>query len=307
MTLGLGPVLDADPPADPDSTTSTPTAPQAQAHGSDRAATFAATDPGAPESPGSVAGNPPAEPESMPDANPCWYENVPYSADSTDWAGRDPKDGTVAVAHCPQNVGSLFGQDVRFEFVWDANLVWLPNGAVPPPPGAEDLARTAIGQLKVPDPELHVGPDPDTVAVKIPVWLWIADPGPLSVTVTAGALSVTATATITATDWSMGEPEDPTKPSGATIQAVTCTGTGTPPPDAASTTEVTPPCGYSYYWKSTPERTDGTGRWPLSVDATWTVTWQATNGQRGSLDLHSATTTALQVREYRTVLVAPTG
>ncbi|MTD15165.1 hypothetical protein GIS00_14575 [Nakamurella sp. YIM 132087] len=166
------------------------------------------------------------------------------------------------------------------------------------------MASRAIGQMVAPTPQLHLGPDPDTIAVQIPVWLWITDPGELQVTVAAGGLSVTATGRITSTTWDTHEPVDPADPA-TLMPPVTCDGLGAPPPDPLPELDVQPACGYTYAWKSTEERTDGTGRWPLTVTANWTVNWVATNGETGTEVLSSSTTEQILVREYRTLLVPP--
>ncbi len=140
--------------------------------------------------------------------------------------------------------------------------------------------------------------------MKIPVWLWIQDPGALSITVTVPGLSVTATAKITSTEWAPGEPYNNPDQHGSLVSSFTCQGLGTQPP-SAQPTSGTPPCGYTYIWKSTADRTNGSGRWPLTVTAHWTVTWTATNGAGGALALQSANTVGVHVGEYRTVLIAP--
>ena len=140
--------------------------------------------------------------------------------------------------------------------------------------------------------------------MKIPVWLWIQDPGARSITVAVPGLSVTATAKVTSTEWAPGEPYDNPDQHGSLVSSFTCQGLGKQPPSAQPTTAA-PPCGYTYIWKSTADRTNGSGRWPLTVTAHWTVTWTATNGAGGALALQSANTVGVHVGEYRTVLIAP--
>jgi hypothetical protein len=58
-----------------------------------------------------------------------------------------------------------------------------------------------------------------------------------------------------------------------------------------------------YKWRSLKERTNGTGMWPVSVTANWAVTWTATTGQTGTETLTATAATAVDVGEYRIVLV----
>lgn len=174
-----------------------------------------------------------------------------------------------------------------------------------PPPDPAVLAQQAYEELRVPAPLVHVGPDRDEVFVQIPAWLWVDDPGILSATVSAGGVTVTAIASLTSTTWTLGEPgRNPAftgyKPGPAVT--VTCQGAGVPPsPDVDW--KVEPECGHTFRWRSLPERTGGTGKWPITATTTWNVTWQSNTGQSGATTLTASSQDAVEVGEYRILLV----
>lgn len=239
-------------------------------------------------------------------SDPCFY--LPVSDTEARTAGFDPSRGSVSLARCPHQ-SSVAGRPDGV--TWRGGMVFAANGSaapVAPPPDVNELAREATGLLQVPTPLVHMGPDPAVVAVKIPVWLWIEDPQALTATVSAGGLSVTATARVTSTVWSMGEPAgDSADRLGGPVASFTCSGLGSAPPGAVVDRSVVPPCGYTFIWRSLPERTGGSGVWPVGVTAKWTVSWVATNGQNGEIPLQAAAQVGVHVGEWRTVLVAPDG
>ena len=63
---------------------------------------------------------------------------------------------------------------------------------------------------------------------------------------------MTATGRLVAVEWSLG-------PAGA---RVVCRGAGTPWRGQAG---ASPDCGYTYQLRSLPERTGGSGRWPVTA------------------------------------------
>jgi hypothetical protein len=139
--------------------------------------------------------------------------------------------------------------------------------------------------------------------------------------ITFGALfgSPTLSRTVTATsepirrgnaagpNWSLGEPAGtdagftPGPPVG-----ITCQGAGLPPP-ADYDWKAQPSCGHMFHWRSTKERTGGTGTWPISATSNWTVTWQSNTGVTGGTSLAATATDAFDIGEYRTVLVRNPG
>ena len=172
--------------------------------------------------------------------------------------------------------------------------------APPPPPSAAVVAQIAISQLDLTAATPHVSADPN-LAVGLPVWLWVdqspTTTGPVSTTATAGPTSVTAVATLSRIDWSMG-------PAGA---VVSCAGPGTPAPAGPIFHgNTSPDCGYSYALRSLPERTGGTGKWPITATAVWNITWFG-GGQAGGQGLNLTARTAVEVGELQSVFVAPGG
>jgi RNA polymerase sigma factor (sigma-70 family) len=151
-----------------------------------------------------------------------------------------------------------------------------PGGPNPPPPPLAPapavIAQQAIKSLGLRGPHVQLSANGSTF-VGAPVWLWIDRgaqfTGPLSTTATAGAAQVTATGTLTAVEWDLGPP-------GAHIR---CLGPGTPWTGQAGSS---PDCGYTYTERSLPERTNGTGRWPVTATSVWQVTWTGTSAGASS-------------------------
>jgi len=169
------------------------------------------------------------------------------------------------------------------------------------------LAQRAIRQLRVPPPQISAGPDRGKLAVNLWTWLWTEDPGPLTATAAAGGVSVTAIATLDSVTWSLGEPAATGGPYAAGPPVtITCQGTGTAPP-ANYDWKAEPPCGHKYTWRSTKERTGGTGKWPITATSNWNVTWQSNTGVAGSATLSATSNDVLDIGEYRTVLVQGPG
>lgn len=240
----------------------------------------------------------------------CGWSDVAAVPPANDpaWAGNDPSTGTLRFRSCPILLpgtpgapGNLEGRPVEYQFA--------PNGvaAAPPPPNPATLAQQAVALLRVPIPAIGAGPDRNRLAVNLWSWLWVDDPGPLSSTVSLAGVTVIATATLESVTWSLGEPA----PTGGAYApgppvTVTCQGTGTaPPPDYDWKAE--PPCGHKYTWMSTADRTGGTGKWPVIATTNWAVTWQSNTGVSGATTLSATGTDALEIGEYRTVLVQGAG
>lgn len=233
--------------------------------------------------------------------DPCYY--LPQSAEAARAAGHDPATGVLYLAKCPHQTNVAGSPDgLRYTTA----PVWAASGqppAAPPPPSAQELAQQAAASVTVPAPVVHMGPSPDRVAVKIPVWLWVERVPPLTVTVAVPGLTVNATATLTSTQWSMGEPvTEPDSLSSRRVASFSCTGTGEAPAGEVDSA-VIPPCGYTYRYRSTSDRTGGTKRWQVTSVAHWTFTWTASNGQTDDIPLQSVSTVAVPVGEWRVALV----
>lgn len=219
----------------------------------------------------------------------------PPPAGDSRWQGNDPSTGSIIFNDCS-------GQTI-YEFMPGPN----PIIAQLAPPTAEELAAQAYRELYIAPPTLSFGPDRTRLAVNLWTWLWVDNPGPQTITVAAGGISVTATATLESVTWSLGEPA---ATGGAYAPGppvtITCQGTGiAPPPDYDWKAE--PPCGHKYTWMSTTDRTGGTGKWPITATTNWTVTWQSNTGVSGATTLTATGTDALEIGEYRVVLVQGAG
>lgn len=219
------------------------------------------------------------------------------------WEGHTAAEGVVARQVCP---GRATPPPVLVPFFVPLTASGAPP-AVPPPPSPEVLARQAIAELVIPMPNIGIGPDRTKAAVNLWTWLWVDDAPPVSATVSAGGVTVTATAELTSTIWTLGEPA----PTGGPYEpgppvSTTCEGVGTPPP-AKYDWKAEPPCGHTFTWRSTKERTGRTGTWPITVTTNWTVTWQSNTGVSGTDALAGTAADALEVGEYRIVLVEGPG
>lgn len=182
--------------------------------------------------------------------------------------------------------------------------VWA--AAPPPPPDPEQIFRGILARVPLGAPILQFGPDPALLVVKAPVWIWTEDPTVLTDSDSDRGLTVTVTAELASLDLGMGEPDvRGTFDKWAPEATVHCDTVPTQGPPAQYTRETVPPCGYTYIWKSLKDRTDNTCRWPVTITANWSITWTASNGESGELELTRTGATALLVREWRTQLVSP--
>ncbi|QJY47799.1 ATP/GTP-binding protein [Pseudonocardia broussonetiae] len=129
-------------------------------------------------------------------------------------------------------------------------------------------AQLAINELELSGPMIRLSTG-ETGFVGVPVWMWIEQgrglAGPRSATAAVGNAAVTATGRLASVEWAMG-------PSGG---RVVCDGPGTPWTGQAG---PSPDCGYVYELRSLPERTGGTGRWPIVATIVWQVDWAGTSG-----------------------------
>lgn len=230
------------------------------------------------------------------------------AAGSIWWRGNSPADGLIVQWVCTGGLTAAtctYCTDLTPHFA--ANGAAAAGGAAPPPPPTpEQLAQQAYQLLSMPDPSMNLGPDPQRVAVRYWLYLWVDDPGVVSATVTAGAVSVTATAKMTSVIWTMGEPVSADN-LGSRAAPITCQGLGTNPGPAVDTTAqpAAGTCAYMFQVRSTPERTGGSGTWPVTATANWTITWAANTGQSGTLAAPPrVSTTQVSVGAWSTVMVA---
>ncbi len=225
----------------------------------------------------------------------CNWHIVNPPAEDASWQGNDPSTGMVIENNCDGPVRTLF--------------LAVPNGspAPPPPPQPEELAQRAYREMVMPRPNISAGPDRTKLAVNLWTWLWVDDPGPQTLTVSVGEISVTLTATLESVTWSLGEPAA----TGGSYApgpplSITCPGTGSAP-QANYDWKAEPPCGHKYTWMSAKDRTGGSGKWPITATSNWNVTWQSNTGVSGSTVLTASSADALEIGEYRTVLVQGPG
>ena len=195
--------------------------------------------------------------------------------------------------------------------LWDftGGFVFQPGNqttpAVPAVPvvAPRVLAQQALANLHVPAPRIATAPPyrKDTL-VGIDTWLWV-DPTQwheLTATATVGALSVTATVKPVLVTWDMGEGHH-TRP---TICAYPGTVYNTHVADDLQHTH----CAYVFQWASWDHRSDlpGTDRDDLyhaAATIQWQVTWDATDGEFGSLaNLTSTTAFDLHVEDLQAVV-----
>lgn len=176
----------------------------------------------------------------------------------------------------------------------------------PPLPDPAVVAQQAIDTIQFPIPQPHLGPE-ELLAVNRWIYLTVDNnPGTLTADAAVPGLAISATATLTSSTWSMGEITAVDR--SGTVAPFTCTGSGvTPSPTAnlhANQPQEPGTCAYAYKFRSLPERTGGTGTWPVTVTTTWSITWTATDGTTGTAT-RSQTSDPLpaSVGEWQSVLV----
>lgn len=166
-----------------------------------------------------------------------------------------------------------------------------PAGPAPAPVDPAVLAKEAIEQMQLGAPAIRMSAPPDRGFVGVPVWLWVergpTKTGPQTESAAAGQVTVTATASVERTEWTMGPPRE----------AVICRGPGTP---WAGQSGMSPDCGYVYEQRSLPERTSGSGRWPITATNVWTVEWSG-GGASGSETVRLSSDASLAVGEIQVV------
>jgi hypothetical protein len=221
---------------------------------------------------------------------------TPTDRPTLDFCGRTPEEAasrpwdprvrqvtsTTYVGLCPLGVGGGLGM------LLDAVGFGLPEfafgAAPPPPPDPAVVAQQAIDTIDFPIPQPQLGPEE---ALAVNRWIYLSvgnNPGPLTAEAAVPGLAITATATLTSSTWSMGEITAADKRS--TVAPITCTGGGTRPSPTANVRASEPKepgsCAYAYRFRSLPERTGGTGSWPVTVTTNWSITWTATDGSTGT-------------------------
>ena len=257
------------------------------------------TDPGTPPGPD------PEEPEPVGDVDPgCHREDGEPVECVNDW-------GVWVSAHqCWAHPVSVPPSDPAWQGhtdgeVWMCSLVddssttvlfWVPPGgpaAAPADPG--ELARSALGQLRLASADVQVAPAyPDPAVVGIESWLWLPSEQwrPLTKTVRAGGTAVTVTAAPDRVVWDMGP------------EVTTCFDAGRPWTDGLGDDAVTS-CGYTYEQTSRSEPGDVFSvRATIGYDVAWSCSGACTSDS-GSLGLVDAAAGEGRVRvvQRQTVVV----
>lgn len=160
-----------------------------------------ATDPGGGGSGGETGGpggggGGGAEPIYDPDGCFLTYITPQPDANNPAWGGHTPEEGALYFRRCHG------GNDPE-----GTPVVFVPQGEEPPPPDPADLARKALGRLRLATPDVHLAPAPPArTYVGLDTWLWMP-PGQwssLKKSVKAGDTTVTVTAAPKSVLWDMG-------------------------------------------------------------------------------------------------------
>lgn len=188
--------------------------------------------------------------------------------------------------------GSWLLRTCQGETGW--TTAWVPGGAgagsavlAPPPPVV--VARQAMDQLVLPQPEIGFSPNADQL-VSLPTWLWI-DQGtwtPRTATASVPGVSVTAAARPTKVTWSMGDDS-----------SVVCNGPGTPFLPDGDPKRASPDCGYTYRRSSAGQPGEA---FTVTATVSWAISW-AGNGDAGTLPaLETTATQAFRVAESQALV-----
>ena len=175
------------------------------------------------------------------------------------------------------------------ERIW----VWEPDGQRAAPEPVVDpvtLARAAVEAAAIPAPSVETNPRITTddgvegaAVVGVDTWVWAASGTPSHVEVRATAGSTSVTVAADAGGLSLSAPRARTR----------CTGWGEPWREGTSR-EGDSDCVVVF--------TRSAARVPLTVSATYDITWTSTNGQSGTLEALTTTTTIdLPVAEIQTI------
>ena len=175
------------------------------------------------------------------------------------------------------------------ERIW----VWEPDGQRAAPEPVVDpvtLARAAVEAAAIPAPSVETNPRITTddgvegaAVVGVDTWVWAASGTPSHVEVRAAAGSTSVSVSADAGGLSLSAPRARTR----------CTGWGIPWREGASR-EGDSDCVVVF--------TRSAARVPLTVSATYDITWTSTNGRSGTLEALTTTTTIdLPVAEIQTI------
>ena len=153
----------------------------------------------------------------------------------------------------------------------------------------EQVARQVVVQLRIPDPEIRLGPDPSVnewnmAVIGLPVWVWTTEPATRSASLSVGGYDfrLSARRTAVAFDFGDGTP------------ALRCTQMAAyPGPDSAGL--ASPCCGHTFTRPSLP-----TGAFTMTARAEWHVEWSAM-GYSGTLPLRATAQRPVRVGELQSL------
>ena len=248
----------------------------------------------------------------------CWYEPKKTGAEAAEEERRrataknppeggkllflDAPDKGDALAHAADNgqwyrmrcdasteEGRARIKELMFSSkVWE----WVPEGRAAPEPVVDPvtLARAAVEAAAIPAPSVETNPRITTddgvegaAVVGVDTWVWAASGTPSHVEVRATAGSTSVSVSADAGGLSLSAPRARTR----------CTGWGEPWREGASR-EGDSDCVVVF--------TRSAARVPLTVSATYDITWTSTNGRSGTLEALTTTTTIdLPVAEIQTI------
>jgi hypothetical protein len=160
------------------------------------------------------------------------------------------------------------------------------------PHSPTDIARVAYQQVAalVPQPEPAFSPPIDKMIVNFQTWLAVTPQPPVTATAAIPGLSATVTAQPTSIEWATGShvPGDTT--------LITCQPWG-------STKIAKDGCAWTPTYPSVNKVTSTTDlRYHGTITIIWNVTWQASNGDSGTLgELRTTTPIAMGVQEIQTI------
>ena len=169
---------------------------------------------------------------------------------------------------------------------------WVPEGRAAPEPVVDPvtLARAAVEAAAIPAPSVETNPRITTddgvegaAVVGVDTWVWAASGTPSHVEVRATAGSTSVSVAADAGGLSLSAPRARTR----------CTGWGEPWREGTSR-EGDSDCVVVF--------TRSAAHVPLTVSATYDITWTSTNGTSGTLEALTTTTTIdLPVAEIQTI------
>ena len=178
--------------------------------------------------------------------------------------------------------------------------IWVPEGSQPPAPliDAQTLVKAAMDAVTIPAPSVETNPKittgdgvPDATVVGMDTWVWATGDTPSEVRVTASAGSMSAEVVAASSGLRVSAPD----------ANQSCTGWGSPWVDGESQ-EGGSDCTVEF----TRSSAHLGGTTPLSVSASYDVSWTASDGNSGTLNPITTTSTHdIPVAEIQTVNHTP--